>query len=92
VVDSRVHTTPEQCYQSPRHATSPCRSSCTQYSSPRGSYDTTSRRTRSPSSPTTRSATSRGTKTLLEESPSGQSSSAPSPPTSSHAQPSSRKR
>jgi hypothetical protein len=48
--------------------------------------------TRSPSSPTTRSATSCGTKMLLEESPSGQSSSAPSPSTSSHAQPSSRRR
>jgi hypothetical protein len=60
-----------------------------QYSSPRGSYDTTSRSTRSPLSLTTHSATSCGTKMLLEESPSGQSSSAPSPLTSSHAQPSS---
>jgi hypothetical protein len=63
-----------------------------QYSSPRGSYDTTSRSTRSPLSPTTRSATSCGTKMLLEESPSGQSNSAPSPSTSSHTQPSSRRR
>jgi hypothetical protein len=68
-----------------------CRSSCTQYSSPRGSYDTTSRSTQSPSSPTTRSATSCGIKMLLEESPNRQSSSAPSPSTSSHAQPSSRR-
>jgi hypothetical protein len=70
----------------------PVRSSCTQYSSPRGSYDTTSRSTRSPSSPTTRSVTSCGIKMLLDKSPSGQSSSAPSPSTSSHAQPSSRRR
>jgi hypothetical protein len=50
-----------------------------------------SRSTRSPSSPTTRSATSCGTKMLLEESPSGQSNSAPSTSTSSHTQPSSRR-
>jgi hypothetical protein len=56
----------------------------------RGSYDTTSRSTRFPSSPTTRSATSCGTMMLLEESPSGHSNSAPSTLTSSHAQPSSR--
>jgi hypothetical protein len=68
-----------------RHATSQYRSFCTQCSSPRGSYDTTSSSTRSPSSPTTRSATSCGTKMLLEESPSGQSNSAPSTSTSSHA-------
>jgi hypothetical protein len=74
-----------------RHAISLCRSFCTQYSSPRGSYDTTSRSIRSPSSPTTRSATSCGTKMLLKESPSGRSNLAPSPSTSSHAQPSSRK-
>jgi hypothetical protein len=37
------------------------------------------------------SATSCGTKMLLEESPSGQSNSAPSPSTSTHAHPSSRK-
>jgi hypothetical protein len=36
--------------------------------------------------------TSCGTKMLLEESPSGQSNSAPSPSTSSHAQPSNRRR
>jgi hypothetical protein len=48
-----------------RHTTSPYRSFCTQCSSPRGSYDTTSKSTRSPSSPTTRSATSCGTKMLL---------------------------
>jgi hypothetical protein len=59
--------------------------------SPRGSYDTTFRSTRSPSSQTTRSATSCGTKMILEESPSGQSNSAPSTSTSSHAQPSSRR-
>jgi hypothetical protein len=62
-----------------------------QCSLPRRSYDTTSRSTRSPSSPTTRSVTSCGTKILLEESPSGQSNSAPSTSTSSHEQPSSRK-
>jgi hypothetical protein len=60
-------------------------------SSLRGSYDTTSRSTRSPSSPTTRSATSCETKMLLEESPSGQSNSAPSTSTSSYAQPSSHR-
>jgi hypothetical protein len=76
----------------PRHAISQYRSFCTQCSSPRGSYDTTSRSTRSPSSPTTRSATSCGTKMLLEESPSGQSNSAPSTSTSSHPQPLSRRR
>jgi hypothetical protein len=69
----------------------PVQSSCTQCSSPRGSYNTTSRSTRSLSSPTTRSATSCGTKMLLEESPSGKSNSAPSTSTSSHAQPSSRR-
>jgi hypothetical protein len=89
---SAQSTSSARSYQSPRHAISPCRSFCTQYSSPRGSYDTTSRSTRSPLSPTTRSAASCGTKMLLEESPSGQSSSAPSPSTSSHAQPSSRRR
>jgi hypothetical protein len=74
-----------------RHTTSPYRSYCMQCSSPRGSYDTTSRITRSSSSPTTRSATSCGTKMLLEESPSGQSNLVPSTSTSSHKQPSSRK-
>jgi hypothetical protein len=69
--------------QNPRHATSLYRSFYTQCSSPRGSYDTTSR--------TTRSATSCGTKMLLEESPSGQSNSAPSTSASSHTQPSSRR-
>jgi hypothetical protein len=62
-----------------------------QSSLPRGSYDTTFRSTRSPSSPTTRSATSCGTKMLLEESPSGQSNLAPSTSTSNHEQPSSRR-
>jgi hypothetical protein len=62
-----------------------------QCSLPRRSYDTTSRSTRSRSSPTTRSVTSCGNKMLLEESPSGQSNSAPSTLTSSHEQPSSRK-
>jgi hypothetical protein len=52
--------------QNPRHAINPYRSYYTQCSSPRGSYDTTFRSTRSPSSPTTRSATSCGTKMLLE--------------------------
>jgi hypothetical protein len=55
-----------------------------QCSSPRGSYDTTSRSNRFPSSPTTRSATSCGTKMLVEGSRSGQSNSAPSTSTSSH--------
>jgi hypothetical protein len=54
-----------------RHATNQYRSYCMQCSSPRGSYDTTSRSTRSPSSLTTCSVTSCGTKMLLEESPSG---------------------
>jgi hypothetical protein len=55
------------------------------------SYETTSRSTRSPSSPTTRSATSCETKMLLLESPSVQSNSAPSTSTSSHEQPSSHR-
>jgi hypothetical protein len=54
-----------------RHVTNQYRSYCMQYTSPHGSYDTTSRSTRSPSSPTTRSVTSYGTKMLLEESPNG---------------------
>jgi hypothetical protein len=83
---SAQSTSSARSYQSPRHATSPYRSFCTPYSSPRGSYDTTSMSTRSPSSPTTRSATSCGTKMPLEESPSGQSSSGPSTSTSSHTQ------
>jgi hypothetical protein len=77
--------------QNLKHAISPYRSYCTQCSSPRGSYDTTSRSTQSPSSPTTRSATSCITKTLLEGSQSEQSNSAPSTSTSSHEQPSSRR-
>jgi hypothetical protein len=78
-------------YQNLRHATNQYRSYYMQCSLPCGSYDTTSRSTQSPSSPTTRSATSCGTKMLLEESPNGQSNSAPSTSTSSHEQPSSRK-
>jgi hypothetical protein len=74
-----------------RHATNQYRSYYMQCSLPRGSYDITSRSTRFPSSPTTRSVTSCGTKMLLEESPSGQSNSAPSTLISSHEQPSSRK-
>jgi hypothetical protein len=77
--------------QNLKHAINQCRSYYMQCSSPRGSYDTTYRSTRSPPSPTTRSATSCGTKMLLEESPSGQSNSAPSTSTSSHEQPSSRR-
>jgi hypothetical protein len=88
---SAQSTSSARSCQNPRHATSQYRSFCMQCSSPRGSYDTTSRSTRFPSSPTTHSATSCGTKTLLEESPSGQSNSAPSTSTSSHAQPSSRR-
>jgi hypothetical protein len=89
---SALSTSSARSFQSPRHAISLCRSFCMQYSSPRGSYDTTSRSTRSPSLPTTRSATSCGTKMLLKESPSGRSNLAPSPSTSSHVQPSSRRR
>jgi hypothetical protein len=88
----RQSTSSARSCRNPRHAISQYKSLCTQCSSPRGSCDTTSRSTRSPSSPTTRSATSCGTKMLLEESPSGQSNSAPSTLTSSHAQPSSRRR
>jgi hypothetical protein len=88
----RISTSSARSYQNPRHATSQYRSFCTQCSSPRGSYDFTFRITQSPSSPTTRSATYCGTRILLEESPSGQSNSAPSTSTSSHAQPSSRRR
>jgi dsDNA-binding SOS-regulon protein len=54
-----------------RHDINQYRSYCMQCSSPRGSYDTTSRSTRSPSSPTTHSATPCGTKMLLEGSRSG---------------------
>jgi dsDNA-binding SOS-regulon protein len=78
-------------YQNLMHAINQYRSYCMQCSLPRGSYDTTSRSTRSPSSPTTRSATSCGTKMVLEESPSGQSNSAHSTSTSSHEQTSSRR-
>jgi hypothetical protein len=92
IQSSAQSTSSARSCQNPRHATSQYKSLCTQYLSPRGSYDTTSRSTRSPSSPTTRSATSCGTKMLLEESPSGQSNSAPSPSTSSHTQPSSHRR
>jgi hypothetical protein len=74
-----------------RHATSQCRSYSIQCSSPRRSYITNSRSTRLPWSLTTCSTTSYGTKMLLEESPNGQSNSAPSTSTSSHAQPSSPK-
>jgi hypothetical protein len=74
-----------------RHAINQYRSYCMQCSLPRGSCDITSRSTRSLSSPTTRSATSYGTKMLPEESPSGQSNSAPSTLTPSHEQPSSRR-
>jgi dsDNA-binding SOS-regulon protein len=64
-------TSSARSYQNQRHATNQYRSYCMQFSLPRGSYDTTFRSTRSPSSPTTRSMTSCGTKMLLEESPSG---------------------
>jgi hypothetical protein len=74
-----------------KHATNQYRSYCVQCSSPRGSYDTTFRSTRSPSSLTTRSVTSYGTKMLLEESLSGQSNTTPLTSTSSHEQPSSCK-
>jgi hypothetical protein len=91
IQSSAQSTSSARSCQSPRHATILYRSFCTPYSSPRRSYDTTSRSTRSPSSPTTRSATSCRTKILLEESPSGQSNSAPLTSTSSHVQPSSRR-
>jgi dsDNA-binding SOS-regulon protein len=77
--------------QNLRHAINQYRSYCMQCSSPRGSYDTSSRSTRSPSSPTTCSTTSCGTKMLLEGSRSGRSNSAPSTSTSNHEQPSSRR-
>jgi hypothetical protein len=73
-----------------RHATNQYRSYCMQCSSPRASYNITSRITRSPSSLTTRSVTSYGTKMLLEESKNWQSNSVPLTSTSSHEQPSSR--
>jgi hypothetical protein len=78
-------------YRNLRHAINQYRTYCMQYSLPRESCDITSRSTRSPSSPTTRSATSCRTNMLLEESPSGQSNSTPSTSTSSHDQPSSRR-
>jgi hypothetical protein len=89
IQSSAQATSSARSCQNPRHTTSQYRSFCTQSNSI--SIVITSRSTRSPSSPTTRSATSCGTKMLLEESPSGQSNSAPSTLTSSHAQPSSRK-
>jgi dsDNA-binding SOS-regulon protein len=101
IVKGRKTVTPIQSSDQPtssarschnqRHATSQCRSYSMQCSSPRGSYDTTSKSTRLPWSPTTRLVTSYGTKMPLEESPNGQSNSAPSTSTSSHAQPSSLK-
>jgi hypothetical protein len=77
--------------RNPRHAINQYRSYCTQCQSPRGSYDTTSWSTRSPSSPTTRSATSCGTKMVLKGSRSGQSNLVPSTLTSSQRQPSSHR-
>jgi hypothetical protein len=73
IQSSTQSTSSARSCQNPRHSISQYRSYCTQCSSPSGSYDTTSRSTRSLSSPTTRSTTSCGTKMLLEESPSGQS-------------------
>jgi hypothetical protein len=67
-----------------KHATNQYISYCMLCSLPRGSYETTSRSTQSPSSLTTHSVTSYVTKMLLEESPCGQSNSAPSTSTSSH--------
>jgi hypothetical protein len=84
-------TSSARSYRNLRHAINQYKSYCMKCSSPRGSYDTTSRSTRSPSSPTMRSATSCGTKMLLEGSRSGQSNSVPSTLTSSHEQPSSRR-
>jgi hypothetical protein len=92
VVDSDQSTSSARSCRNLKHATNQYISYCMQCSLPRGSYDTTSRSTRSPSSPTTRSVTSCGTKMLLREYPSGQSNSVPSTSTSSHEQPSSRKR
>jgi hypothetical protein len=90
IQSSDQSTSSARSCQNLKHATNHYRRYCMQCSLPHGSYDTTSR-SRSPSSPTTRSVTSCGTKVLLEESPSGQSNSAPSTSTSSHEQPSSRK-
>jgi dsDNA-binding SOS-regulon protein len=87
----RQSTSSARSYRNLRHATNQYRSYCMQCSSPHGSYDTTSRSTRSPSSPTTPSVTSYGTNMLLEESPNGQSNSAPSTSTLSREQPSSRR-
>jgi hypothetical protein len=84
-------TSPARSCRNLKHATNQCRSYCMQCSSPRESYDTTSRSTRSPSSLTTRSVTSCETKKLLEESLSGQLNSTPLTSTSRHEQPSSRK-
>jgi hypothetical protein len=91
IQSSAQSTSSARSYQNPWHATNRYRSFCRQCPSPRGSYDTTSWSTRFPSSPTTRSVTSCGSKMLLEESPSGQSNLALSTLTSSHAQPSSRR-
>jgi hypothetical protein len=49
---SAQSTSSARSCHSPRHVISLCRSFYTQYSSPRRSYDSTSRSTRSPSSPT----------------------------------------
>jgi hypothetical protein len=91
IQSSDQSTSSARSFQNQRHATRQCKSYSTQCSSPRRSYDTTSRSIQLPLSPTTRSATSCRIKMLLEESPSGQSYSAPSTSTSSHAQPSSLK-
>jgi hypothetical protein len=77
-------TSPARSCQNQRHNTGQYRSYSMQCSSPRESYDTTFRSTRSPSSPTTRSVTFCAIKTLLEESPNGQSNSASLISTSSH--------
>jgi hypothetical protein len=84
-------TSSARSYRNLRHATNQYRSYYMQCPLPCRTYDTASRSTRSLSSPTTRSVTSCGTKMPLEESPNGQSNSAPSTSTSSHEQPSSRK-
>jgi hypothetical protein len=64
-------TSSARSYRNLKHAINQYRSYCMPCTSPHGSYNTTSRSTRSPSSLTTRSATSYGTKILLEESSSG---------------------
>jgi hypothetical protein len=91
IQSSGQSTSSARSCKSQRHATNQYRSYSMRFSSPHGSYNTTSRSTRSPSSPTTHSTTSYGTKMLLEESPNEKFNSAPATSTSNHEQPSSLK-